>query len=209
MGGATLTQGRPASAPAEYTNSRGVTYYLRSTVTKAGKHRLVASRTPEGDPVTALPEGYEFAENVNGQVSVRKAQTPVITEVELEVVRRALARAGCAMYRAEVRRKAIVIHQPSMWPGEMDEMFSSLLGIDGLAHLLSHVAEQHSTYMPLARLVLTDRGQRLFSVERRYFSGRDDSWLSLEWDMQLEHAARVVASHLGPRGPRDSFFEWV
>ena len=83
-------------APVTYINNRGTSYFFCSAATKAGKPRLVASRTIVGTPLPDMPEGYEFAENVNGQVSVRKIRAPLIQPEELAAVRAALAAApGC------------------------------------------------------------------------------------------------------------------
>ena len=73
-----MTDDAHAAGRVCFTNWRGVTYVLCSIATKAGKTRLVASRTVVGTPLSAMPEGYEFAENVNGQVSVRRTRPPLI-----------------------------------------------------------------------------------------------------------------------------------
>ena len=61
-------------AALSFTNARGVTYFLCSVPNKAGKLRLVASRSLVGTPLHAMPAGFEFAESVNGLVSVRKVR---------------------------------------------------------------------------------------------------------------------------------------
>lgn len=202
---------RPAT-PVTYTNARGTTYFLCSVATKAGKSRLVASRTIVGTPLSDLPEGHEFAENVNGQVSVRRVRPQIITPDELATVRAVIASArGCEPYRAAEERNAIVIHQPSMWPAAFEEMAGEMF--DGqpdaiTAARMRRFAEVNATYSPLVRFVLSDRDRRTFNVDRRYFSG-DGGWLPVEWDKRLEPAARKAVSLLGPRGPKEAFFQWV
>ena len=50
-----------------HTNRKGVTFYLGRGVTKTGKPRYFFAREPDkGEPVEAIPEGYEIVESVNG-----------------------------------------------------------------------------------------------------------------------------------------------
>ena len=60
---------------------------------------------------------------------------------------------------------------------------------------------------PLVRFVLSDKSRRIFEVERRHFSG-DEGWLPVEWGLRLEPAVRDAVRRLGPKGPKDAFFEW-
>lgn len=201
-----------AATPATYTNSRRTRYFLCSVATKTGNSRLVASRMIVGTPLPDLPEGFEFAENVNGQVSVRRTRAQIITPDALAIIRAALASArGCEPYRAAVERNAIVIYQPSMWPSALEEMAGEMLGgqpNSDTAARMRRFAEENATYSPLVRFVLSDRDRRTFNVDRRYFSG-DEGWLPVEWDKRLESAARNAVRRLGPKGPKDTFFEWV
>lgn len=200
------------TAPRTHTNARGTTYFLCSVATKAGKQRLVASRTVIGTPLTSMPEGFEFAENVNGQVSVRKKRTPMITPEELAVVREALAAPpGCEPYRVAIERDAIVIYEPSMWPTALERLADEYLGGRANAALVQrmrNLALENAMYSPLVRFVLSDATRRTFHVERRFFSG-DGRWLPVEPDKHLEFAARQAVKRLGPKGPKDAFFEWV
>jgi hypothetical protein len=45
--------------------------------------RFVFSREPRGKPVTVMPAGYEPAENINGQVTLRKIGSSLISEAEI------------------------------------------------------------------------------------------------------------------------------
>ena len=191
-----------------YTNTRGTTYFLCSVPTKTAKSRLVASRTPTGTPLADLPEGYQFVENINGLVSVRKIREPLVQPGELDAVRAALAAApGCESYRAAIERDAIVIYQPLTFPAEMEALVNRLPYGEGMLDRLRSFAAENARYSPLVRLVLTDRTRRTFDIERRYFSG-DEGWLPVEWDRRLEPAVRKAVKRLGPKGPKDAFFEW-
>lgn len=136
-----------SDSAATYTNAHGTTYFLCSVTTKTGKQRLVASRTPVGTPLSAIPEGFEFAENVNGQVSVRKVRAQTIKQEELTAVREALGAApGCEPYRVDVDRDAIVIYQPSMFPAEMEELAGRLTYGESMLDRLRGFAENNATY---------------------------------------------------------------
>lgn len=155
-----------------------------------------------------MPQGYEFAENVNGQVSVRKIRAPLIQPEELAAVRAALSAAPeCAPYRAAVERDAIVIYQPSMWPAELEELARMITGGTGMLDRMRDFAANNATYSPLVRFVLDDRSRRTFNVDRRFFSG-DEGWLPIAWGQRLEPAVRQAVRRLGPKGPKDAFFEW-
>lgn len=200
------------SARVTYQNTRGVTYTLCSIPTKTGKTRLAACRSPLGTPLTAMPEGYEFAENINGLVSVRKARTSLITPDELQAVRRALmAEPGCAPYGVASDQDAIVIYEPSLWPADLEDLAGKFVGGTPNADLMARMddfAAANAFFSPLLRFVLNDTTRRSFDVERRYFSG-DGGWDTVLWDKPLELAARLAVHRLGPRGPKDTFFDWL
>ena len=62
-----------------HTNRKGVTFCLGRSVTKTGKPRYFFAREPaKGEPVEAIPEGYEIVESVNGVVSLAKVRPALI-----------------------------------------------------------------------------------------------------------------------------------
>jgi heptaprenylglyceryl phosphate synthase len=75
-----------------HTNRKGVTFYLGRGVTKTGKPRYFFAREPaKGEPVEAIPEGYEIVESINGVVSLAKARPALIRPEELALVEAAVA----------------------------------------------------------------------------------------------------------------------
>lgn len=46
-----------------YKNRKGVAYYLRETLTKAGKPRYCFARTSSATDLQRMPEGYTAAHN--------------------------------------------------------------------------------------------------------------------------------------------------
>jgi hypothetical protein len=77
--------------PITHTNRKGVTFYLGRGVTKTGKPRYFFAREPDkGEPVEAIPEGYEILESVNGVVSLAKVRPILIRPEELALVQAAV-----------------------------------------------------------------------------------------------------------------------
>jgi len=96
-----------------HTNRKDVTFYLCRGVTKTGKPRYFFAREPDkGEPVEAIPEGYEVVESVNGVVSLAKARPALIRPEE-----RALVQAAVALhpkwrnYRVDVKDERIVVNE--------------------------------------------------------------------------------------------------
>lgn len=172
----------------------------------------MASRSAVGTPLGSLPEGFEFAESVNGLVSVRKVRAEVIAPEELAEVRAALSAVpGCEIYRVAIQRDAIVIYAPSMWPDEFERLADEFPGgreDRALVERLRQVALRNAIYSPLVRFVLGDVALRTFCVERQYFSG-DGGWLSVAWDKPLAEAVQITTKHLGSSYPKEEFFAWI
>ena len=96
-----------------HTNRKGVTFYLCRGVTKTGKPRYFFAREPDkGEPVEAIPEGYEVVESVNGVVSLAKARPALIRPEELALVQAAVAKHPKARnYRVDVKGERIVVYE--------------------------------------------------------------------------------------------------
>ncbi len=118
---------------------------------------------------------------------------------------------GTGTSPAAVQRNAIVMYQPSVWPSALATMTGEMSGgqpYDITVARRRRFAEERVICSPLVRFVLSDRDRRTFNVDRRYFSG-NEGWLPIGWDKRLEPAARKAVRRLGPKGPKDAFFEWV
>ncbi len=185
-----------------YTDRKGRTWYLKRSTTKTGKVRFTASKDKDsGENVAALPEGYEFHENVNAQVSVRKKRVTKILPDELAMVEQGLAKLK-AECRAEVKGKEIVVYVSDLWQGPRDAW-------DGLIMALGRVAEtelrKNATFSPMLRFVLQDAKSRLFNVDRMSFHGEPD-WWTIDFEGKL---ARQVKKFLPLLDDQDAFFETV
>jgi hypothetical protein len=106
---------QPAAA-LYHINRFGEKYYLHAGTTKTGKPRYSVKRTPGPGALSAMPEGYEFSESINGVVSVsrRDASPDRIPAADVELVRRALQGHG-HLFRCQVeaRKNEIVVYEPS------------------------------------------------------------------------------------------------
>ena len=189
----------PNETQITYTNRNGRTYYLCEVAQRSGKIRFVFSREPRGKPVTVMPAGYEPAESINGQVSLRKVGTSPIPQAEVQCVRAALDRyPRLASYRVEARKKTIVIHEPQ---GGIDAraIFQEL----GLDFRRSGRFEATSRYSPVFRFRLIDPQKRTFMAERMCYRSSLEGWLSLHTAGSLSSLANRYLGHLG----KDSLFE--
>lgn len=150
-------------------NQKGTTYYLKVGTTKTGKPRYYASSNKDkGANASAMPEGFGFRENVNGQVSVGKIQPCYIEPAELELIQTQIGQLECGC-RAEVKGNMIVLHTAEK------NQFASLRSRLS-AKELEQMKAEYATYQPMLRFVLADKDARLFETERMYFSGRAD-WM--------------------------------
>jgi len=211
----------------EYTNRRGVSYYLHARQGREGAMCYTLKRSKEG-AVAGLPPGYEVVENVNGQASVRRARPLQISADEEATVRSGLSRHGLATYRFEVRDGQITIFEPDRDPAEIATEFNPLdtmpAGIGkrveamlrerfGDAAVDQHVREHRerlrqqlektTRYAPVLRFRLVDRKRRLFEVARMTYLG-EGGWHALDV-LPLATAVKSYVKHLG----RDSFFELI
>lgn len=211
----------------EYTNRKGVTYYLHARTSREGKTHYTLKRSQEG-ALAELPAGYEVVENVNGQASIRRVRTRQITAEEEAEVQSSLAQCRLEAYRFEVKDAQITIFEPDrdprdmagdfnpfqMMPGGIGERVKAMLGerfgdavveryVRERQERLRAALEKTTRYAPVMRFELIDRSRRLFEVARMTY--RDEGgWHTLDV-LPLAAATRRYVKHLG----RDSFFELV
>ncbi len=96
----------------QHVNRKDDTYYLHQGRTKTGKPKYFFSRKSDGELCQQLPAGFEIYENPRGQVYCRRIQPKLITEQEIEIVRKAIRDCGkqfCA--GVDVKGKDIIVHE--------------------------------------------------------------------------------------------------
>jgi hypothetical protein len=198
-----------ASAPASYTNRFGDTYYLHQGTTKTGKTRYFVARTVVAGALSAVPEGYEFTESLNGVVSVKRSGGPpsLVPHADVDTVRRELARhAHLRHYAVDVRKDEIIVYEPE---GSLGEMVQDPAGW-GLAFGLPpevlvrrlEARASRTRYAPVMKFGFAFVGvPGVYLAYRRHYSG-ESGWWMLSHGPLLKLLRRYLP-HLGT----EKFFE--
>jgi hypothetical protein len=193
-------------APASYTNRHGSTFYLHEGKTKTGKPRYFVAKTIGESARPTMPDGFEFAESVNGVVSVRKvdASAPRIPEADLAIVRTEMARhPHLRQHRVEAVKGEIVVFEP--FGGISREGLAAASSIFGA---LPHSFEAQLAKMPSgARLTpvmkfVPQEGRGSYAVHRMTYRGRG-GW---SWPLGLGPLLKLARQYLKAVGTED-FFE--
>ena len=207
--------------PFSYTNACGDTYYLHVVRLGSGRTMHVMRKTPDG-AMPDLPEGYEVRENVYGQVSVRRRRGKLFTQAEEHLLSGQLKRLRPFAYRLDIEGRTATIYASAMdrkcFAESLDAEFANGFA-DALTKTLAgryspelvamfrarrqEKGARRPRFYPLLRLVIEDKNERLFAVERVCFTG-DSAWLRLDV-LPLSAAMMKYLPHLG----RDSFFDLI
>jgi hypothetical protein len=190
-----------------HTNRKGVTFCLCRGVTKTGKPRYFFAREPDkGEPVEAIPEGYEIVESVNGVVSLAKARPALIRPEELALVQAAVAvHPKSRNYRVDVKGERIVVYERT---GEDPDKVLQLFGAYGMfpdidVNRFREDMDRSARFTPVLRFILADEAKRAFYVERWCYLGSIDDWVDIGAAGQLSSLVKQTVPKLGS----DAFFE--
>ncbi len=187
-----------------YTNRKGKVYYLYAAVTKTGKQRYTFAAKSKGEPIDAIPEGYEIRENVNGRVSLAKIAPQLILPDEQNYVENAISDHPQKIhYRVDVKKNEIVVYE------------SNLSEADGLANMLAEISRQskdkvmitmmeHATFMPMLKFTLVDKNKRLFQAKRLDPHYSDERWI----EMSAMETIQQLTDEIIPRLDEDEFFDF-
>ncbi|MDY6878588.1 MAG: hypothetical protein SWK90_20615, partial [Chloroflexota bacterium] len=168
-----------------YTNRKGVTYYLRRTITKTGKPRYVFAREPKGELVEQIPEGWRISESVNGIVSLVKDRPAQILPQEVAAVEAAVAHHPKSRnYRVAVKHNRIEVYE-RVGP-DADELLAGLaemgFGMSRMSRRFDRLRadmDRRAQFTPVLRFILADAEQRTFRTERWCYRGSIDDWLDV------------------------------
>jgi hypothetical protein len=140
--------------PITYTNRRSQTYYLHAGKTKAGRPHYYMSMKTAGNPLEAIPDGYEVWENPeDAQVFVRKIPPKTITDAEVELVRTlAKTKAKTPYTIVDVQAKAIVLYAGDFDVWEHERKLSVFA--DVARSSLRRFMEEQMQYLPMLRFLL-------------------------------------------------------
>ena len=191
-----------------HTNHKGVTFYLGRGVTKTGKPRYFFARDPDkGEPVEAIPEGYEIVESVNGVVSLAKARPARIRSEELALVQATVAvHPKSGNYRVDVKGERIVVYERE--GADPDQVVRDIAGSMNLpfavlAARMRETFDRSARFTPVLRFTLADEAKRTFYVERWCYLGSIDDWMDIGAAGQLSRWVKQTVPTLGT----EAFFE--
>lgn len=195
----------PNAAPLAYVNRFGDTYYLHAGETKTGKPRYWVAKEIGANAITAMPEGFEFTESMNGVVSVRRVREKLIPDPDVDVVRAELERhEHLAAYRVEVRGREIIVHAPDRGGLSDERMRSSpFFGLSpDLDRRRREEFEAQGRYSPVMKFELSKDGG--WSAYRMTYRG-EGGW---SWALDsgpLRKLVKKLVRHLGT----DEFYELI
>ena len=110
----------------EHCNRRGDVYLLQASKTRTGKRRYYFGRKLTGEPVEAVPAGYEVFESPErGQVFLRKARPTCIEPMEREIVVEGIRRlSNVEHFIVDVEEDCLVVYLPTMNVNEVNDLVS-------------------------------------------------------------------------------------
>jgi hypothetical protein len=183
----------------QFLSSMGKTYFVRQTLTKAGKVTYVCSTIASEADLKVLPEGMEFYESVKGKVTIRKKVVSKITDKEYQYVLQTSTRLAKPIgVKVELKKAAMVIYEVEKIKPPL--FLKLAFTANPQAKLLE--AFEKPEIAPSFRVTLKDNKTRRFIIERRYYLSPKDEWLFLE-EGDLKALIKRYAPHIG----KDSFFE--
>lgn len=193
--------------PVTYTNRKGMTYYLCSTVTKTGKPRYYFAREPKGEPIEEIPEGYEIGESVNGLVFLKKSRPAQILPEEVAAVEAAVERHPRSRnYRVSVKHDRIEVYE-QVGPDTEDlikALGQQILVLPGLDERIRAERERYARFTPVLRFILSDTKRRTFRVERMQHYDDREEWFEIRPTGPVKRLAQQLIPTLGT----NAFFEY-
>jgi len=188
----------------KYANYKGETYYLHKGRPKKGSSQYFFSKKEEGEPIEAIPKGYEIYENPNGRVFLRKFAPRKITQEEVSIIENGIRQlAKLRDYKIDAKGKTITIFLPDQEMDDLKRYFGSLSPIN--RSLLDESLKNILTYSPMMRFILIAEEGRKFRVERAHFADAQDGWIPLDGSNDLPKLVRKYCRHLG----KDSFYNLI
>ncbi len=194
----------------EYTNRKGDVYILQSGKTKTGKPRYWCGQKLTGEPLDAVPAGYEIREDPgNAIVTLRKVRPTEISPLESKLLSDGIREhAGLEYFIVDVDGDSLVVYVPDRGPDVADEMLEMFGGHPWvMSHRMRETKArlvQRSSYTKMMRFGLVDAEKRIFVVERWCFRGSIDDWIPMLGGRgPLPSLVRKYGQHLG----KDSFYD--
>jgi len=177
-----------------HTNRCGTKYFLCRKPTKKGNSRYYFAKAPSGEPVFAIPDGYEVRESVNGLVTLGKKRELYLREAEIRAIEDELSRKpNPERYRLAVKPKIIEVHQaPSDGPEKLAKLFP-----------FAHPAKVREAYLsslsysPVMQFLLADEETRTFRAQRMGYRAKLSGWLWIDKEDSIQKLSRRLIPLLG------------
>lgn len=184
----------------------GDTYYLHKGRTRTGKIRYFVAKTPREGVLSAIPEGFEFAESINGVVSVRKIDLAAasIPEADVALARAELTRhAHLRGHRIDVIKGEIVVFEPlaGSFPDLATEVVRPFFMRPQGPDTRGPGMRRRVRYNPVMKFVPLQECSR-YSVHRMTYRG-DGGW---SWPLASGSLHELLQRFVGRVGT-DEFFE--
>ncbi len=187
-----------------HVNRKGQTYYLHIGKTPTGKPKYQFSKSSEGALVDQFPEGYEVREQLTGQVSLRLAKPKLITDQELQIVERELAKVVPANRGYVNRDGKVLTVNVANTDDRMEEILQRIGG--GITpSMIESMMTSCQRYESAFRFILLDGERRTFQTERFCYRGSVDDWIHIGNSGPLEYLARLYLQHVG----QESYFDLI
>lgn len=184
-----------------YTSRKRKAWYLFEGRTKLGKPRYFLTQETSNASATrldAVPAGYEVFEKPNGQVFCRKHLAVLISDEEVLLVEKELAKRQLKNCVVERKGKDLIVHE-----GQGMELSGGLAMLFlGRPKEFEQLQETSRHYMPVLQFRLSDKEKRLFALSRWCFRGSIDGWIFLA-EGKLPELAKKFVRHIG----KESFYE--
>jgi hypothetical protein len=191
---------RPDAFPVQRVSRTGKTYYLVQRISKTGRPAYTFTTTPQGQPVDAIPDGYEIYESVEAQVFLRKKVTLLVSDAEMALIADALRTQDPAWrHWVEAKKDTVTIHEAG---GDMESLSEMCRMFRGRG-LTDDERRRHAGYMAVLRFTLVDPETREYVTERYCFRGSVDDWIHIGGPGPLAPQCRKFVPHLG----RESFYD--
>lgn len=194
----------------QYTNRKGDVYILQAGKTKTGKPRYWCGQKLTGEPLEAIPAGYEIREDPGTAiVTLRKLRPTEISPLEIKIVSDGVRQhAGLEHFIVDVEGDSLVVYLPDRAEDMADEMLERFGGLlSAMPFRMQETKERimrRSNYTKLMRFSLVDPAKRLFAVQRWCFRGGIDDWIPMLGGRgPLPDVVRTYAQHLG----KESFYD--
>lgn len=187
----------------QYTNRKGMTYYLHEDSTKTVDLRYFFSAKDEGNVVGSMPEGYEIYEDPNSQVFLRRIQPQAIAENERDIVNRYVRELNPSKrYAVDVWGKDITVYESNEDIDVLRQVFSESPP-KGLS--AEQVVDLTISFAPALRFTLEETKERTFVVKRYCLPGSFQEWRHIDGPDSLENLAKKYVRYLGTDSFRTLF----